>query len=59
MGTKLVKAYGVDDIHTLDAKAPFGRVSVPEDVAKVVAFLVSDANTYVNGQRIAVDGGGR
>ena len=30
-----------------------------EDVANVVAFLVSDANPYASGQRIAVDGGGR
>jgi len=60
MGKRLTKATaGVDDIHKLDATFPFGHVSVPEDVAAVVAFLVSDANSYANGQRIAVDGGGR
>jgi 3-oxoacyl-[acyl-carrier protein] reductase len=32
----------------------FGR---PEDVANVVAFLVSDEGDYVNGQTINVDGG--
>jgi len=58
MGRRLVAAGGVDDIHQLDRKRPFGRVSVPEDVAATVAFLVSDANAYVNGQRIAIDGGG-
>jgi 3-oxoacyl-[acyl-carrier protein] reductase len=42
----------------LDSRNPFGRVCRPEDVADVVAFLVSDAASYVNGQRIAVDGGG-
>jgi NAD(P)-dependent dehydrogenase (short-subunit alcohol dehydrogenase family) len=30
----------------------------PEDVAAVVGWLVSDAASYVNGQRIGVDGGG-
>jgi 3-oxoacyl-[acyl-carrier protein] reductase len=60
MGIRLSKATrGVDDIHKLDAASPFGRVSVPEDVAAVVTFLVSDANPYASGQRLAVDGGGR
>jgi NAD(P)-dependent dehydrogenase (short-subunit alcohol dehydrogenase family) len=60
MGHKLVRAtHGTGtDIHELDAQAPFGHVSVPEDVAGVVAFLVSPANSYGNGQRFAVDGGG-
>ncbi len=58
MGRRLAKARGSADIRTLDANSPFGRVSRPEDVAAVVAFLVSDFNAYVNGQNIAVDGGG-
>jgi NAD(P)-dependent dehydrogenase (short-subunit alcohol dehydrogenase family) len=59
MGRRLVKAFGVADITALDASSPFGRVSTPQDVANAVLFLVSDANTYINGQRIAVDGGGK
>ena len=59
MGIRLSKARGAADIHDLDKTSPFGRVSVPEDVANVVAFLVSNANPYASGQRIAVDGGGR
>lgn len=58
MGRRLAKARGSADIRTLDGGSPFGRVSQPEDVAAVVAFLVSDLNAYVNGQNIAVDGGG-
>lgn len=58
MGRRLARARGSADIRTLDASAPFGRVSQPEDVAAVVAFMVSDLNPYVNGQNIAVDGGG-
>ena len=58
MGERLSKArWGVKDIHELDAKAPFGRVSTPEDVANVVVFLVSDAASYVNGQKINLNGG--
>jgi len=59
MGRRLTKAVtGGKDISELDATSPFGRVSVPEDVAAVVTFLVSGANPYANGQKIYVDGGG-
>ncbi len=36
---------------------PIGRMGTPEDVANVVAFLVSDAARYVVGAEIVVDGG--
>lgn len=40
------------------AKAnPTKRLGLPEEVAKVVAFLLSDDSSYVNGQTIAIDGG--
>jgi NAD(P)-dependent dehydrogenase (short-subunit alcohol dehydrogenase family) len=58
MGRRLVKAMGVDDISTMDANAPFGRVCRPEDVAGVVRFLCSDEAGYLTGQVISVDGGG-
>lgn len=59
MGRRLVKAGGVDDISTLHAHFPFGRVCQPEDVADVVRYLVSDRASYVSGVRIRVDGGGQ
>lgn len=59
MGRRLVKAGGVDDISTLHAHYPFGRVCQPEDVADVVRYLVSDKASYVSGIRIRVDGGGQ
>jgi 3-oxoacyl-[acyl-carrier protein] reductase len=58
MGDRLAKAIaGVNDIHELDARFPFGRVPTPEDVASAVVWLVSDANTYASGQKINIDGG--
>lgn len=59
MGERLAKAVaGVSDIHELDKRFPFGRVSVPEDVAAAVVWLVSPANPYASGQKINIDGGG-
>jgi NAD(P)-dependent dehydrogenase (short-subunit alcohol dehydrogenase family) len=59
MGKRLTKATtGIADIHELDARSPFGRVSVPEDVAAAVLWLVSPANPYANGQKININGGG-
>ena len=59
MGRRLVKARsGIEDLRQLDAQMPFGHVCQPDDIANTVRYLVSDLNTYVNGQRIAVDGGG-
>lgn len=40
-------------------RIPLRRVGQPEDVANVVAFLVSDDASYVSGQVIYVNGGNR
>ena len=59
MGKRLARAtMGAEDIHSLDARMPFGRVSTPEDVAAAVLWLVSPANPYANGQKININGGG-
>jgi 3alpha(or 20beta)-hydroxysteroid dehydrogenase len=38
---------------------PIGRMAEPGEVAEVVAFLISDAASYVSGAEIAVDGAAR
>ncbi|AFM42536.1 3-oxoacyl-(acyl-carrier-protein) reductase [Desulfosporosinus acidiphilus SJ4] len=36
---------------------PLGRIGKPEDIAKVVRFLVSPESSYITGQVLCVDGG--
>ena len=43
--------------HELSAQIPLGRLGDPDDVAKAVVFLSSNAANYITGQTLNVDGG--
>lgn len=55
----------VDDIFTrmpelippVAETIPFGRIGEPEDIGRVIAFLISDAGGWVTGQVIEASGG--
>lgn len=49
----------LDDAHkdVLKAQIPMARLGSPEEIASVVAFLASDAASYVTGTTIHVNGG--
>ena len=41
----------------LESRIPVGRQGVPEEIAAIIAFLLSAESSYLTGQTIVVDGG--
>lgn len=56
-GPLLDRYEGTERHDLMLAKTPMGRLGRPEEVASVVAFLVSDDSSYMTGSEIYVDGG--
>ena len=48
---------GEEITRSLSTQVPLGRIAEPEDIAQVIAFLVSDAASFLTGLAIDVDGG--
>lgn len=56
--TELVaETYG-DDVGSVEATVPMGRLATPEDVAAACLVLASPGSGYVTGAQLVVDGGG-
>ena len=52
------RAHGAPEIRaTVENMVPLGRWGTPDDIARAVLFLASDAAAYVTGSELAVDGG--
>jgi len=46
-----------DFVNKLAEKSPMGRIGKAEEIAGAVAFLLTDASSYINGHNLVVDGG--
>ena len=48
---------GDNELYAAGARIPMGRIGRPEDIAAVIAFLLSDDSGYMTGQSVAANGG--
>lgn len=55
--TDLVKQNPPEKNALIAKDIPQGRFAEPKEIAELVSFLISDKNTYINGQCLVIDGG--
>ena len=46
-----------EQIESISADIPMQRMAQPDEIAELIYFLGSEANTYIIGQKITIDGG--
>jgi NAD(P)-dependent dehydrogenase (short-subunit alcohol dehydrogenase family) len=51
------RRYGLPETAEREESIPIGRVSVPDDVGRIAAFLASDETSYMTGESINLSGG--
>lgn len=55
--SEMMAAFSPEELADLADKTPLGRLGRPEEVAAAVAFLASEAASFISGSCLLVDGG--
>jgi 2-dehydro-3-deoxy-D-gluconate 5-dehydrogenase len=45
------------DLRLIENQIPLGRIAKPNEIAKLIEFLISDKNTYITGSGVDINGG--
>jgi len=57
--TKMLNEFDSDKLNEMVSALGLQRLGNPEEIAQVVMFLASDKSSFVTGETVKVDGGGR
>lgn len=55
--TPMTKEIGEENLCILSEEIPMGRLATTEEIAELVAFMISEKNSYMTGQIISPNGG--
>jgi acetoacetyl-CoA reductase len=55
--TPMVEQMNPEVLENIKAQIPMRRLAMPDEIAKAVSFLVSDAGAYITGETLSVNGG--
>ncbi|QIZ07476.1 SDR family oxidoreductase [Priestia megaterium] len=55
--TPMMESFSQEEVDQISYEIPMGRLGQPEEIARSVAFLLSDESSYMTGQVLALNGG--
>jgi len=55
--TPMVEQMNPEVLENIKAQIPMRRLATPDEIAKAVSFLMSDAGAYITGETLSVNGG--